>query len=262
MKAVLLKKDYNGKLEGEVLMNVEDSWTHNILSNGTAELISIPDGLDNDHLKVTDVAEVVEVIEVIEVVEVQAVTEVLEVIEVVAADEYWSKEGEDDLLIDPVDVSWTHVPAVDAVAPVAYVAPVTYVAPVAAVAPVAGVPAHKIIEQDAAAVTAATAQASLATAKATMDTDIRAFVSSKTGSTGDVEMQAQVSSFSLRAANSTEYAAEGLTAHVASASFTLGEVLDTAQKVQDFYTEILVEMDKDRQAHIITYLTTKAGLGL
>lgn len=159
----------------------------------------------------------------------------LKVVEIAEVPDSWYKEGESDVFVDPEDETWTYV---------------------------AGTPAYKIIEQDTVSKNAGDVLASLADAKILMDSSIRAFVASKTGSTGDAEMQAQVSSFSLRASNSAEYANEGLTAHVDSASFTQGEALDTAQKVQDFYTEILVEMDKDRQAHIVTYLTTKASLGL
>jgi len=55
------------------------------------------------------------------------VLEVLEVVGVEAQVEKWTKEDEADLFEDPVDVSWTHVPAVSAVQAVAY-APEHYAA--------------------------------------------------------------------------------------------------------------------------------------
>jgi len=68
----------------------------------------------------------------LELVEIEASYQVLVQAEVVAVEEVlavpgspekWTKEGEEDVLVDPEDVTWTHV---EAIPEVLYVAPVAY----------------------------------------------------------------------------------------------------------------------------------------
>lgn len=83
------------------------------------ESIINPNGFDLAVSTLTDV-EVSPEYQVLVQEEVLAVDEVLAVL---AAPEKWTKEGEDDLFVDPVDVSWTYVPAI---VEVEYVAPVAH----------------------------------------------------------------------------------------------------------------------------------------
>jgi hypothetical protein len=83
--------------------------------------------------------------EILAVDEVLAVESKPEVLEVLAKDEFWSKDGEADLFVDPKDESYQYHAPVEAVAYEPAVEAVEYVAPVAYQAPVPAVQAQRAV---------------------------------------------------------------------------------------------------------------------
>ena len=81
-----------------------------------------------------------------------------------------------------------------------------------------------------------------------------------TGGNTKESIQAFVSAYQLRANNASEYVAEGLTVGYAVTGYTVGDALDTDIKINEYYTKVLIEMDKFRNAEIVIYLTAKAAL--
>ena len=71
-----------------------------------------------------------------------------------------------------------------------------------------------------------------------------------------------VSSYQLRILAPQKYSALGLVAEFTIGAFTVGDLLNTDEKVKDYYTEILVDLDTKRNTRIVEYLTLKASLGL
>lgn len=98
------------------------------------------------------------------------------------------------------------------------------------------------------------------TLKLTMDQNILDKAREITLGTSSESMQAFVQAFSLRANNPEEYINDGLQVHYATAGYALGDPLDTEVKITDYYTKIMVELDKFRNAEIEAYLAAKAAL--
>lgn len=92
---------------------------------------------------------------------------------------------------------------------------------------------------------------------ASMDSSIVTEAASVFSTTNRESMLAFVDSYQLRIIAASQYVSYGLQAHVNTASFTVGDALDTEQKIKDFYTEVLVALDKDRDAKIAAYLAVK-----
>jgi len=96
--------------------------------------------------------------------------------------------------------------------------------------------------------------------KITMDTNIITKAAEITLGSTPASMQAFTSAFTLRASNPAEYVADGLQVHYATVGYVLGDALDTEVKITAYYTKILIELDKFRNAEIFTYLAAKAAL--
>lgn len=75
-------------------------------------------------------------------------------------------------------------------------------------------------------------------------------------------MLAFVDSFQLRIMAPEKYASSGLLAEFNIGSFSVGDPLDTPEKVKEYYIELLVDLDTKRNQKIIDYLTLKASKGL
>ncbi len=71
-----------------------------------------------------------------------------------------------------------------------------------------------------------------------------------------------VSSFQLRIMAPEKYASQGMLAEFDIRAFSIGDALDTAEKVKDYHIELLFDLDTKRNAKIVEYLTLKASKGL
>lgn len=100
----------------------------------------------------------------------------------------------------------------------------------------------------------------LLTIRNTMNYNIITKAKEITLGTTTESMQAFTAAFNLRATNPAEYVAEGLQVHYAITGYVLGSALDTVEKVTEYYTKILIELDKFRNSEINNYLAAKAAL--
>lgn len=103
---------------------------------------------------------------------------------------------------------------------------------------------------------------SLKNLKTTMDNAIIQKSFEMTGASSIESSQAFMQAFQVRVANASKYINDGLVAFYATTSFQKFDALDTEQKIVEYYSEILVEMDKFRNQKIQEYLQAKSALGL
>lgn len=73
-------------------------------------------------------------------------------------------------------------------------------------------------------------------------------------------VQSFLSAYQLRALKPSEYVSEGLIVRWAIDTYALGDALDTDLKIEDYYSKILIYMDKFREEKIGEYLAAKAAL--
>jgi len=81
-----------------------------------------------------------------------------------------------------------------------------------------------------------------------------------TKGTSIASVQAFLNAFQLRANAPSEYVNEGLIVRWAIDTYQLGDPLDTVEKIQTYYTKVLVYMDKFREAEITKYITAVSAL--
>ena len=93
-----------------------------------------------------------------------------------------------------------------------------------------------------------------------MDKDIAFESAKKIGTYNRESMFAFVDAYQLRIIAAHKYLDFGLKAEINIASFSIGDKLDTEEKIKEYYTELLVHLDKFRTQKIVDYLTVKAGL--
>jgi len=103
---------------------------------------------------------------------------------------------------------------------------------------------------------------SLKNLKETMDGAIIQKSFEMTGASSIESAQAFMQAFQVRIANASKYVNDGLVVFCATTSFQKFDDLDTEQKIVDYYSETLVEMDKFRNQKIQEYLQSKSELGL
>lgn len=96
----------------------------------------------------------------------------------------------------------------------------------------------------------------------TMDKEVADEAHKKIGTKNRESMLAFVDAFQLRVMLPEKYAPIGLLADVDIADFSIGDPLDTPDKIKDYYSEILFQLDIYRLGKIKDYLTIKATLGL
>ena len=94
----------------------------------------------------------------------------------------------------------------------------------------------------------------------TMDNNIIVKAMEITKGTTIESVQAFTQAFHLRANNPAEYVAEGLVVRYAWGSYAIDDALDTEAKISEYYSGIMIELDKFREAEIATYLAAKFAL--
>lgn len=75
-------------------------------------------------------------------------------------------------------------------------------------------------------------------------------------------MLASMGSYLLRLISPQEYVTAGLVAEYPTTNFVLGEPLNSAQKIADYYKELLVELDLKRETKKLEYKTLKDSKGI
>jgi hypothetical protein len=96
--------------------------------------------------------------------------------------------------------------------------------------------------------------------RSTMDTNIVVKAVEITGGTNLDSIQAFLQAFNLRAFSPDSYVDAGLVVFYAIDGYTKGSALDTSEKIKDYYTKILVEVDIFRNNEISNYLAALALL--
>jgi len=96
----------------------------------------------------------------------------------------------------------------------------------------------------------------------TMDTTIISDAAAVFGTTRLESLLAFTASYHLKMTAPEKYINQNLTALKSIGTFTQGDALDTADKIRDYYKEVLVELDIKRDTAIKDYLVLKASKGL
>ena len=95
-----------------------------------------------------------------------------------------------------------------------------------------------------------------------MDADIVADAAPVFGTANRESMLAFVDEFQMRIMVPEMFVGDSETAAITIGTYTVGDSLDTAVKIKGYYSEVLYDLLNKRKSKIITYLTTKATLGL
>ena len=96
---------------------------------------------------------------------------------------------------------------------------------------------------------------------ATMDSDIASNSVPVFKTTNRESMLVFVDSFQLRILASEKYAPLGLKAELEVEGFSIDDELDTQEKIESYYKEVLFQLDMFRNQKIVDYLTLKDSLG-
>ena len=121
-----------------------------------------------------------------------------------------------------------------------------------------------VVERDPAIIEAENNQAikeiNIFDLKKVMDDNIINKAREVTGGSSLESIQAFISSYQLKAGNSSEYVSDGLVAHYTNGNYTKGDSLDTEAKISEYYKGLLLLLDKHRDTEIAAYLAAKAVL--
>ena len=120
--------------------------------------------------------------------------------------------------------------------------------------------AQEVADETQAIIDARDKSEQLLSIKTAMDNNIFDKAAEITKGTSMESVQAFTQAFHLRSNNGAEYVADGLIVRYAWGTYGLGDPLDTAQKIEEYYTGIMIELDKFREAEITTYLTARAAI--
>ena len=96
--------------------------------------------------------------------------------------------------------------------------------------------------------------------KGAMDFNIVNKIFEITGASTKESAQAFVSSYEIKKNNPAEYINDGLVVHYAIGNYSIGDALDTEEKIREYYNKLLIIMDKFRDAEIATYIAGKNNI--
>ena len=102
-----------------------------------------------------------------------------------------------------------------------------------------------------------TPQVTIKNAAIQADKNIRAIAEEFTGMKGDSSQLATTSSWQLRVKYPEKYLEANLVAHKDYGSFLKGDALDNVDKIEEYYSNLLVDLDIAREAEKLKYYAIK-----